>query len=272
MTDNTQPSAADVSGFYDIGTQVLISIWSESFHVGYWFSDDDDTPNQQAVERMEDELFRRLGVSSGSRVLDVGCGIGTPAFRLAETTGAEILGITIDPGEVDLSNRRAKERGWAEQVTFEHADALSLPYPDDSFDAAVAIESLIHMDRLPALREIGRVVRPGGAIVISDLLQRNKLSAEEEAELATVLEAMALTPVHTLASYRELVASSGLRLEELTDITEHTKRTGGAMADSARQHYDDLVARFGDEAAGVLDYMINPPVPETGMVLTVVRP
>lgn len=272
MTDNTQPSAADVSGFYDVGTQVLITIWSESFHVGYWLSDEDDTPNQQAVERMEGELFRRLGVSSGDRVLDVGCGIGTPAFRLAETTGAEVVGVTIDHGEVELSTLRAKERGLSDQVTFAHADALSLPYPDDSFDAAVAIESLIHMDRLPALREIGRVVRPGGAIVISDLLQRNELTPEEEAELAAALEGMALTPMHTLPSYRDLIASSGLHLEELTDITEHTKRTGGAMADSARRHYDDLVARFGDEAAGVLDFMINPPVRETGLVLAVVRP
>lgn len=269
-TDNTQPSAADVSGFYDVGTQVLMTIWSESFHVGYWHDDDDDTPNQQAVERMEDELFGRLGVSADSRVLDVGCGIGTPAFRLARTTGAQVLGITIDPGEVELSNRRAAEQGLTGQVEFEHADALALPYPDDSFDAAVAIESLIHMDRVPALREIARVVRPGGAIVISDLLQREELAAAEQAELAKILEAMALTPINTLDSYRDLVSASGLTLLELADITPHTHRTGSAMAESAKENYDDLVGRFGDEAVGVLEHMMNPMM-ETGMLLAVVR-
>ncbi len=268
--DNLGPSAADVSGFYDVGTQVLVTIWGESFHAGYWTSVDDPGSDQQAVERMEDEVFARLGVSAGSRVLDVGCGIGTPAFRLAETTGARVLGISIDQAEIDLAASRAESRGLHDRITFEYADALSLPYPDNSFDAAMAIESLIHMNRLPALREIARVVRPGGPIVITDLRRSEELTAKQTSELAAVLETMALTPMPTLSDYRALVAEAGLRLDELTDISDHTRHTSVAMADSARYHYDDLVGRFGRPAADVLEMMMNPPL-DTNLLLAVVR-
>ncbi|GAA3122052.1 methyltransferase domain-containing protein [Streptosporangium carneum] len=264
-TDNTMPSSADISDFYDVATHVLTTIWGDSFHVGYWLSDDDDSSDRQAVERTEELLTGKLGASSGDRVLDLGCGIGAPAFRLAQVTGAEVLGVSIDRGQIDEANRRARALGVEKRVSFELADALELPYADDSFDAAWAIESLIHMDRPPALRELGRVVRPGGRIVISDLLEREPLSDGQR----DLLESMALSPVLTLDAYRKLVEESGLEVVELTDVSEHTHRTHARMADSARRHYDELVRLHGAEAAEVLGVMLSPV--ELGIVVAVLR-
>ena len=95
---------------------------------------------------------------SGMTLLDCGCGPGTITLGLAEAVApGEVVGIDLEPGMVELANGFAKERSIT-NARFEVADIGSLPFPNDSFDAAFSCAVLEHVaDPLQALREIHRV-------------------------------------------------------------------------------------------------------------------
>jgi demethylmenaquinone methyltransferase / 2-methoxy-6-polyprenyl-1,4-benzoquinol methylase len=109
----------------------------------------------------------------GGSALDVCCGTGDLALQLARRVGPEGEVVGCDFSERMLELARAKaDRDGASGIRFEWADALELPYPDASFDAATigfGARNLADLDR--GLAELRRVVRPGGRLVILEITQ-----------------------------------------------------------------------------------------------------
>lgn len=121
----------------------------------------DEMPNAliEAEEPLVDEALE--GLSPG-RALDAGCGTGRHAARLA-ALGHETIG--VDRSEAMLAVARERVPG----AEFRSGDFTDLPLEDDSMDVAVCALALTHLpDPAPAVAELGRVVRPGGRIVLSD--------------------------------------------------------------------------------------------------------
>jgi SAM-dependent methyltransferase len=113
-------------------------------------------------------LVQRIGVSKGLRVLDLGCGDGTTAIPAAKT-GADVLGVDITTKLVEAGNRRARELGLT-NCRFQEGDATDLhQLPDRSFDLVVSIFGAMFAPRpLEVTREMKRVTRPGGRIVMGN--------------------------------------------------------------------------------------------------------
>jgi demethylmenaquinone methyltransferase/2-methoxy-6-polyprenyl-1,4-benzoquinol methylase len=135
-----------------------------------------DTMNSVMTAGLHHRWRRRAadlaGVGPGSRVLDVATGTGDLAIELARRVGAagEIVG--VDFSEPMLARARAKTAvaSLELQPSFECADALALPYPDDRFDAAtVGFGARNFADLERGLGEMVRVVRPGGRVVILEI-------------------------------------------------------------------------------------------------------
>jgi demethylmenaquinone methyltransferase/2-methoxy-6-polyprenyl-1,4-benzoquinol methylase len=113
--------------------------------------------------------------ASGDRVLDVATGTGDLAIELKRRVGlgGEVVGSDFSEGMLDLARAKAAD------ISFEHGNALALPYEDDSFDAAtVGFGARNFSDLAQGLREMTRVVRPGGRVVILEITtpQRPPLS------------------------------------------------------------------------------------------------
>ena len=103
-------------------------------------------------------------IASGDRVLDVACGTGVLTSEASARAGAagEIVGLDVNPGMLTVARERAPAIAWREGA------AESLPFPDGAFDAVVSQFGLMFFqDRRAAIREMRRVLRPGGRLAIA---------------------------------------------------------------------------------------------------------
>jgi ubiquinone/menaquinone biosynthesis C-methylase UbiE len=113
-------------------------------------------------------LVRRLGITRGLKVLDLGCGDGTTALPAAKL-GADVLGVDIARNLVDAGNRRAAEQGLT-NCRFQEGDASDLrELPDRAFDLVVSVFGAMFAPKpVDVAREMVRVTRPGGRIVMGN--------------------------------------------------------------------------------------------------------
>jgi ubiquinone/menaquinone biosynthesis C-methylase UbiE len=115
-----------------------------------------------------DALVQSLGIKSGLKVLDLGCGDGTTALPAAKL-GADVLGVDIARNLVDAGNKRAAAHGLS-NCRFQEGDASNLhALPDRAFDLVVTIFGAMFAPKpFDVAREMVRVTRPGGRIVMGN--------------------------------------------------------------------------------------------------------
>jgi ubiquinone/menaquinone biosynthesis C-methylase UbiE len=158
--------------------------------------------DEQAAERIEalyligDAVRRRrlvreaLGASPGERILDVGCGPGFYCVELLDDVGpsGSVVGVDSSPAMLALAGRRCACR---ENVELFEAEAVSLPVPDGSFDAAVSVQVQEYVaDAAAGLAELHRVLRPGGRALVWDIDWATlSIHSEDDALTARVLRA-----------------------------------------------------------------------------------
>jgi SAM-dependent methyltransferase len=118
----------------------------------------------EAIWPQERGLIAAYGLDPRVRVLDVGCGSGEFASRLAaELSEADLHGVDLIESHLELARRKCARFG--SRVRFDVGDALALRFPDDSFDLAVCRHMLQTVpDPALAVREMARVTRPGGRL------------------------------------------------------------------------------------------------------------
>lgn len=174
--DRAFESTASVADAYDRWTddRLLERLWGEHVHLGHYGTPPRRRDFRRAKEDFVHELVRWSGLDQlppGSRVLDVGCGIGGSARILARDYGLDVLGISISPGQI----RRAQElTPTGLSCRFAVMDALDLDLPDAGFDAVWSVEAGPHMpDKQRYADELLRVLKPGGRLAVADWNRRD---------------------------------------------------------------------------------------------------
>jgi ubiquinone/menaquinone biosynthesis C-methylase UbiE len=115
------------------------------------------------------EVTELADIQANEHVLDVGSGIGGPARYLATTRGCEVTGIDLTAEYCDVANYLAEKVGLADRVRHQQANALDLPFEDESFDVAWTQHISMNIpDKHAFFAEMCRVVKPGGKVVVYD--------------------------------------------------------------------------------------------------------
>jgi ubiquinone/menaquinone biosynthesis C-methylase UbiE len=118
-----------------------------------------------------EELGAGLALDEAMHVLDIGCGIGGPARRLAAASGCRVTGLDLS-AEYCRAGTLLTERVGLDRVSFRQGSALAMPFEDGAFDAAYSQHAAMNIpDKARVYGEIARVLEPGGRLGIYDLLQ-----------------------------------------------------------------------------------------------------
>jgi ubiquinone/menaquinone biosynthesis C-methylase UbiE len=114
----------------------------------------------------------KLDLDAGSRVLDIGCGIGGAARYIATQVGCRITGIDLTPEFIEVARRLTELTGLDGKIVFECASALDMPFEDGAFDAAITLHVAMNIRERAALYgEIARVMKPGATLCVYDVMK-----------------------------------------------------------------------------------------------------
>lgn len=130
------------------------------------------------------ELARLCQVGEDTTVLDVASGTGESASYLVEELGAQVIGVDISDYMVETARRKAAQRNLP--IAFKQGDAHQLPFEDNKFDAAISECTTCILDKERAIREMVRVVRPGGYVGIHDLCWKPDTPENMKVRLAEI--------------------------------------------------------------------------------------
>lgn len=210
-------SSASVANAYDEWTEdgILEFYWGDHIHLGHYGSPPKPKDFRDAKADFVHEMVRWGGLDqlpAGTTVLDVGCGIGGSSRILAKDYGFEVTGVTISPRQVNRAQQLTPEGVSAQ---FRVDDAMALSYPDECFDVVWSIEAGPHMpDKAIFAKELMRVLKPGGTLIVADWNQRDDrqkpLNAWERPVMRQLLDQWSHPAFSSIEGFAELLDATGL--------------------------------------------------------------
>jgi MPBQ/MSBQ methyltransferase len=216
-TPRRYQSSETVANSYDEWTEdgILEFYWGEHIHLGHYGSPPTQKDFLTAKSDFVHEMAKWGGLDKlppGTTVLDVGCGIGGSSRILAKDYGFSVTGVTISPQQVQRAQELTPE---GVDAKFMVNDALALSFPDASFDVVWSIEAGPHMpDKAQYAREMIRVLKPGGRLVVADWNQRDDrqqpLNFWEKPVMRQLLDQWSHPAFSSIEGFAELIAETGL--------------------------------------------------------------
>ncbi len=191
---------------------------------------------------------------AGKRVLDIGCGIGGPAFALARKYGARVTGVDLEPQLIERARCRAAELGLSGQAEFRTVTLGPLDFSDESFDVVFTSGALTQTDNKAGIvAECFRVLKPGGILTCYDWLKRDA-GLSEDMRYFIRMEGLTYNLI-TLAELGRYLVEGGFENVTLEDVSDwyrrESRREYERMRGAGRRQVVELIGE------GQADHMIE---------------
>lgn len=221
--------------YNDAMTNMLELIWGEGFMA---------PGGHGNIDKMIEGLKLQ-----GRRVLDVGCGIGGPAFLLASKYGAHVVGIDIEPQLIDECRRRAEKQGLSKNCEFLCVEPGPLAFDDDSFDIVFSTGVIMQIeDKQGVFSEAVRVLKPGGVFTCYDWMKPEREYSED---MLYWFKMERLTySMKTFAEYEAMLQTAGFVDIEMSDNSDwYRRRVQDEYEQIKSELYPRMVEVLGQDEA-----------------------
>jgi cyclopropane fatty-acyl-phospholipid synthase-like methyltransferase len=186
-----------------------------------------------------------LKLSDSQTVLEVATGSGGPAVFMVKEKGCKLVGIDINENGIQNAKKLAAENGLTDKMGFSLADASEkLPFPDETFDALISIDSINHfISRDKVLKEFYRVLKKGGRLLFTDAVVITGILTNEEIAIRSSLGFFLFVPN---GENERLLKEAGFQNINSTDVTENISLISLRWHNAREKRKQDLL-RFEDE-------------------------
>jgi ubiquinone/menaquinone biosynthesis C-methylase UbiE len=236
----------DTELYYDAQDVIYRSIWDKDGSV-HWGVFDRNTGEDflKGCANLNNIMAEKARIDANSRVLDLGCGSGTTAMWLAQdrncrVTGVDLSGVRIQNAKDTLQTQPQEMR---QNVDFEKASAIELPFPDGSFTHVWSQAVIYHIhDKEETLKEAYRVLADGGIFIFDDLV-KPKQDISESAKTYVYDRLLFDTPF-SFKSYGDALRQAGFKVLNSQDLSIHLKKSYSLLSDMASAKTDGPTDKY----------------------------
>ncbi|MGC0423588.1 methyltransferase domain-containing protein [Embleya sp. AB8] len=261
--DLNAPTPEQVGAMWDRSGDLLsMALGDSAVHIGMFVPLDANPPvttllglADLAQDRQTEFLIDNIALTPNDHLLDIGCGTGGPAIRLARRTGARVTGINVSKSQLARCDERLADSGLADRVEFTYGNVMELDHPDASYDAAWSIDCFPHLcDRPAGLRETLRVLRPGGRFLLTEFALRGTPDHSALDSFARLWTSPPPTPFPTLLGQ---IQEAGFRIARVQNMTPNIAVLGEMLHVLFRDRRDEIEQRHGSEAVAYADPLVE---------------
>ncbi len=218
----------------EVYRQVRLETYGQDLEQTSWVTTDESA-----------QIPELLGLTRDSYVLEVGCGAGGYALKVAEMTGCRVLGVDINHAGIDTANELAASRN-PERVRFEQCDvSQKIPFADATYDAVFANDVLCHVRaRATLLAAFWRVLKPGARLLFSDALIIGGTISHVEIATRSSIGYYLFSPP---GENERLLEQTGFQLVSVADTTANAAAIAGRWHEAREKRRAALASIEGAE-------------------------
>lgn len=238
-----------VGAYFDLITDDARQFYGDNFHFGFFHKG--ATTLQGALDAHTDMVAEMAQIAIGQHVLDIGCGIGAPAIRIAGHCDNHITGINISREQIKQGTELIASNRLSNRIHIQYGNALDLDFADNSFDSILCLEvagdiCVNDEQKKTLIQEMFRVLKPGGHVGFSDLVFTAAPTEAEESIMRTILyhkgsELITDWPAH--------FKHGGFDIKSQVDMISHTGETWDYSLNVYKDRLEEVQERYGKKIA-----------------------
>lgn len=245
----------NIQHHYDVDSELFREFLDPDMQYSCAYFETDDTTLADAQRAKCAHIGRKLRLSPGERVLDIGCGWGGMALYLAETYDVEVVGLTLADDQYQIARERAEARGLADKVEFKQEDYRS---QTDTFDAIVSVGMFEHVGR-PQYQtyfdQVRRLLKPGGRSLIHSIGRNGPPSATNRNWITRYIFPGGYIP--SLSEITPRVENAGLVATDIEVLRRHYARTLSCWNANFQARRDVFAERLGERFCRMWEFYLQ---------------
>ena len=214
-----------IQRFYDVSSPYIFKFWGPHIHDGYYVNGRES--KLEAQENLIRLLATKANILRGTKIFDVGCGIGGTCIYLSKEFGAVTTGITISPVQIEMAKKLAQQHRVNCRFILGDAEKMNLYLKDNNFDIIWVLGAITHLtNQEKFLREATKFLNLKGKFIIGDWMVADGISnSEENKHINPILHGMLMPNAYSLNTYIARFIKYGYKIVYAEDITANTIKT-----------------------------------------------